>query len=124
MLEAELEFLECLDTDTPPPYGEDDHVKIVLESEEVVNEYISLRAQITYLQGLEKAQKAIIEELGDSGNMELCSKSGKALLRLTRVQKAGPVDWSGLCIKYKISPAEVEAFRNPQIGYYRYSVVK
>ncbi len=124
MLEAELEFLKLLDTGTPPPYGEDDHVRIVLEDEDAVNEYISLRQQISYLSGLEKVQKGIIEELGDSGNVELCSKSGKALLRLTRVQKAGSVNWKALCEKHGIADKEIDTYRKEQIGFYRYSVVK
>ncbi len=124
MLEAELEFLEFLDTETPPPYGEDDHVKIILENEDAVNEYISLKQQITYLTSLEKAQKTTIESLGDSGNMELCSKDGRTLLKLTRVNKAGSVDWASLCKKHGISDKEVDTFRKSQIGYYKYSIAK
>ena len=124
MLKAELEFLEFLDNDIEPPHSESDHVKIILDNDEVVNEYISLKNQITYLTKLEKQQKAIIEELGDSGNMELCSKSGKSLLKLTRVNKIGNVDWKSLCEAHGIKDSEIDTYRKPQIGYYKFTIAK
>ena len=124
LLEAEIAFLECLDTDTPPAYEESDHVEVVLERDDIINQWISLNQQIKYLSILEKEQRSLVEALGDSGNIEFCSSDGTPLLRLTRVKKEGSVDWRKLCEEKNITDKEIEAHRKEQIGYYRYQIVK
>ena len=124
MLEKEIEFLNCLDTDTPPAHSDDDYVKVFVEDNYLIESYISIKEQIIHLSKLEKAQKATIEAMGDSGNLELCSMDGKPLLRLTRVQKEGSVDWKALCDDLEVDDEKIKSYRKPQIGYYRYSIVK
>jgi hypothetical protein len=123
LLAAEIEFLEYLDTDTPPPPMESDHVQIFLERDDIINQWISLNAQIKYLSLLEKEQRQLVESLGDSGNIEFCSNDGTPLLRLTRVNRKGNVDWKALSKKHDITDEEIEAARAEQIGFYKYTVV-
>jgi putative phage-type endonuclease len=119
--EEGVKFLECLDNDLCP---EDDYIEVIVDDEEIVYEYVALSEQIKYLTKQQKAQKQLIEDLGDSGNMIVCSRSGRQLLKLTRVSKKGTVDWESLCKKHNISDEEIESFRGDQIGYYSYSVLK
>ncbi len=119
--EVGLKFLECLDNDLSP---EEDYIEVVVDDDEIVYEYVAVSEQIKYLTKREKEQKKLIEELGDSGNMIVCSKSGRQLLKLTRIAKKGTVDWEALCKKHKITSEEVDSFRKQQIGYYSYQVLK
>jgi predicted phage-related endonuclease len=114
----------CILDKEPPALTEKDYVRVILEDEFDINEYISTREQINRLTTLEKAQKRAIEDMGDSGNMEFCSSDGVALLRLTRVNKKGHVDWIGLCKKHNISDDDIESFRKDQIGYYSFKIMK
>lgn len=119
--EEGLKFLECLDNDLSP---EDDYIGVIIDDEEIVYEYIAISEQIKYLTKREKEQKKLIEDLGDSGNMIVCSRSGRPLLKLTRRARKGTVDWEALCKKHKISDEEIASFRKEQIGFYSYEVLK
>lgn len=123
MLKAELEFLDMLDNDLAPPSDEPEHIQVIVEDEELVYDFVATREQLKYLKKVESDQKAAIEALGDSGNFELVSRAGRPLLRLTRTNPAGLVDWSALCKKFNISDEEVNSFRKPQIGFYKYQVL-
>ena len=127
MLAKELEFLECLDTSTPPAYMEKDHVKVFLENisdVDTVNEYIALKEQVAFLTKLEKEKRSFIEEMIDDGNAEICSPDGIPMLKLTRVNKSGTVDWKNLCKNHGISEEEIDFYRKEGIGYYKYTVIR
>jgi hypothetical protein len=126
LLDSEEEFLKYLDTDTPPPLKESDHVKIIIEKDdESIDEWIALKNQITFLQGLEKRQRGIIEAHRDSRNVQFCSGDGIPVLKLTRVSRDGNVDWKSLCKANKISDEEIQKHRKPEgSSYYKYTISK
>lgn len=124
MLKAELEFLDMLDNDLAPPSDEPDYIQVIVEDEDLVYDFVATREQIKYLKKVEDGQKAQIEALGDSGNFDLISRSGRPLLRLTRTNPKGSVDWEALCVKHGIGQDEIDSFRKPQIGWYTYKVLK
>ena len=124
MLKAEFEFLDMLDNDLAPPSDEPDYIQVEIDNDDIVYEFIATREQIKYLKKIEDNQKTSLEALGDSGNFEIVSRSGRPLLRLTRTNPKGTVDWESLCSKYGISQDEIDSFRKPQIGWYTYKILK
>lgn len=116
----ELEFLQYLKGDIPPPAGEDDHIKVEADDEQIatITKWIEISAEKRKLDEYEKMYKEQITSFSDDGNTILCDHFGNALVKLTRVNREGAVDYDKLFSDLGISEDTVNKYRKPQIGYW------
>lgn len=109
----------------PPAASEDDHVKLNVEFNNLayVEEYLKIIDEIKVLKEEEERLKTEITSWGDDGNMILCYQE-KPLLKMTRVQRDGTVDWQALCASKGISEEDIKPFKKKQVGYWKLSKIK
>lgn len=120
LITKELEFLEFLNGDAPPPSTEKEYICIPIDCKQKnsVESWMRVSDEIKNLEAEEKRLRKEICDLTDDGNC-LLSYNDEPLLKLQRIQREGSVDWVKLCKTKEITQEEVNSFRKQQIGYWK-----
>jgi putative phage-type endonuclease len=117
---AELQFLEYLDNDTPPPSNARQYLPIEVNEykNKIISDWIMVNNQLKHVIELEKTIRASLCDLTDDGDCELVY-NGKPRLRLKRISRDGSTDWAKLCQDRQISMSDVEKYKKKSIGYWK-----
>lgn len=101
-------------------YDEDDYLPIELKHSQIsiVENWLNTKQEIKSLEQFEACLKSSILSWSDDGNCELMT-GGKPILRLSRINRIGAIDYKALCMAKGISEKEIEEYRKEQIGYWK-----
>lgn len=124
LLKAELTFLESLKADECPwKSPERDYTKIDITHDDVetVRLWKCAHNDLEAAKESEKALRKALIDFGDDGDLELCYE-GIPIVKLTRIQKEGNIDWKKFCADRGISENDLTPYRKQEIGYYRISI--
>lgn len=107
--------------DDPPPTCEKDYVLIPVDpsAHAVVQDYLEFYRNYKVFEKKVKDTKPLLTELTDDGNCILTDQDGKHLVKMTRINQEGFVDWKKLCADKGILESEIKLYRKPQIGKWR-----
>ena len=118
------EFYEYLQGDTPPP-NEKAYTEIDIDEAQrlAVEDWIGAIERQKTLEDYEKTCRSVV--IGFSGLHDRVSlKHGdKALVKLSKVQRIGNVDWEKLCREQGISEDTVERYRKKGSEFWKLSAV-
>jgi putative phage-type endonuclease len=120
LIDKELEFLECLKSDIPPPSQEKEYRGISVDKiyADLIEEWNNTSSLLKKCESREKEiRKLLIDLSGDENS--ILKYGSQPLLKLTKIQKEGNVDWKALCQTYGIEDLEVEKFRKQHTQYYQ-----
>jgi len=118
-------FLDCLMLSIPPAAVEADHVRTEIDKKQtaIIEHYFKVVEERKILELEEKGMKDIITSWSDDGNMLLC-KDGSPVLKMTRIETKGRVDYEKLCEAHSITEDEKNKYRASQIGSWRLTRAK
>lgn len=120
LVKKSLEFLEYMDSNTPPTPEEDEHIKMEMDLEQrfLVHMYLTALEQQKIFEKQADDLKKKIVDFGDDGNILWCSE-GTPILKMTRCNRDGVVDYDKLFSDLGIKKETVDKYRKQQIGYYK-----
>ena len=125
LYQAELQFLEYLDTDTPHPSNARQYLPIEVNDyqNKLISDWINVNNQLKHVQEMEKSIRASLCDLSDDRDCELIH-NGKPRLRLKRVNREGNVNWDKLCQDKQITLNEIKKYKREQIGYWKLETIR
>ena len=121
LLKKEIKFYEFVKEMKPPPLEVKDYMPIDTQEANIAAiKWKLTKENLDLAIEEEKISRQVLLDQTDDGNCTFPT----AGVRVERINKIGAVDWRKVCIKWKISEADLEEFRKQSIGYPRITVIK
>lgn len=118
-----FDFHDCMQNNREPI---DDNAHLAIEADydklQVIYQWAECSKKLKEAQKEEEFWATIIKDWGDDLNCEF-QVQGRPILRMTRIQRIGNVDWKTLCVAKGITDIDIAPFRKKEIGYYKLTYI-